>query len=75
MPGGSKKGGGLKTVMYKMKNSMLKMSAKHKSPIQGNYGSPPTKHLGSATHPTGAIAAHEGHMSRKMTKKLKTKKD
>ena len=33
----------------------------------------PYKHLGSATHPTGAIAAHKGHMSKKMT--LKTKKD
>jgi len=33
------------------------------------------KHTGSASHPTGPIGAHEGHMSRKMTKKLKTKKD
>ena len=62
MPGGSKKGGGLKTVMYK-KNTPFKMKKA------------PYKHLGSATHPTGAIAAHKGHMSRKMTKKLKTKED
>ncbi len=94
MPGKSKMGGGLEVgSAYKMKNSMLKMSAKNKSPMQANYGSPmkdysiekgshdhphgasPTKHLGSATHPTGAIAAHKGHMSRKMTKNLKTKKD
>ena len=31
----------------------------------------PAKHLGSASHPTGAIAAHEGHMSKKITKKIK----
>ena len=44
MPGKSKKGGGLEVgSAYKMKNSMLKMSAKHGSPMQGNYGSPMTK--------------------------------
>jgi hypothetical protein len=31
----------------------------------------PKRHTGSASHPTGAIAAHKGHMSKKMTKKIK----
>ena len=39
MPGGSKKGGGLKVgSAYKMKNSALHMGAKHGTPIQKNYG-------------------------------------
>ena len=46
MPGGSKKGGGLKVgSAYKMKNSALHMGAKHGSPIQGNYSSPNKKTL------------------------------
>ena len=44
MPGKSKKGGGLEVgSAYKMKNSMLKMSAKMKTPMQANYGSPMIK--------------------------------
>jgi hypothetical protein len=64
MPGGSKKGGGLTTK-------------------KSTYGAPykmkgsPYKHT-SASHPTGAIAAHKGHGS--MTKtfrniKPKVKRD
>lgn len=55
MPGGSKKGGGLKVgSAYKMKNSALHMGAKHGSPIQGNYGSPNKDYSvgkGSHDHP------------------------
>jgi len=41
MPGKSKKGGGLEVgSAYRMKNSMLHMSAKTGSPMQANYGSP-----------------------------------
>jgi hypothetical protein len=36
--------------------------------LQGGEDSP-TKHLGEATHPTKSIPAHEGHMSKKLTKK------
>jgi hypothetical protein len=75
MPGKSKKGGGLEVgSSYKMKNSVLKMSAKYGSPMQGNYGSS-MKHMGEAKHPTGDIKSHDGHMSKKMTKKIATKKE
>ena len=57
MPGGSRAGGGLTT----------KRSAFYK--MKGS----PYKHTGSASHPTGAIAAHKGHMSKEMTKKKMTK--
>ena len=39
MPGGSKPGGGLKVTPYKMKNSTLHKSAKHKTPMQKNFTS------------------------------------
>ena len=58
MPGGSKKGGGLKVgSAYKMKNSALHMGAKYGSPIQGNYSSPNKDYSigkGSHDHPHGA---------------------
>ena len=75
MPGGSKKGGGLEVgSAYKMKNSMLHKSAMYGSPMQGNYGSS-MKHMGEAKHPTGDIKSHDGHMSKKMTKNIKTKEE
>ena len=118
MPGGSKKGGGLETVMYKKKQSpmykmkgnpmqrnfkdwwkqskikkdlkiagdiirkdvatiegrLTKVGSKFKKDVEGLPGKlgikkqSPARHTGSASHPTGAIAAHKGHKSLKKTK-------
>ena len=51
--------------------SAMKKYGQGKNPImmKSPMKKAPHKHLGNATHPTGAIAAHDGHMSKKLTKR------
>jgi len=56
MPGGNKAGGGLKTVAYKMKNSMLHKGAKHGEPIQMNYSAPTKLDVSKLASIVGDIA-------------------
>ena len=54
---------------------LTKVGSKFKKDVEGLPGKlgikkqTPKKHLGKASHPTGAIAAHKGHMSKKKTLK------
>ena len=49
MPNFKKNPGGMKPSGFKMKNSMLRMSAKMKTPMHANYGSPMDKALVEAS--------------------------
>ena len=62
--------GGRKQSIFRRASSKInkKRQEKNKAKIDALETSP-VKHLGSASHPTGAIAAHEGHTSKK-TKQL-----
>ena len=74
----------IKKDVKTIEGTLTKVGSKFKKDVEGLPGKlgikkqSPKKHLGSATHPTGAIAAHKGHMTKKVatktTKKIATKK-